>query len=1144
MTNSRHEEKVEDGLMTVDDRLHTVDLRNASLKQIPSETFSSFRDIRKLDLRRNLLDVIPREILRLDCLREILLDYNRIANVPAFLFEIDGLERIGLSNNLISKLPPIGPCPNLKILNVADNFLDESPEFIPGACKKLKALHMHNNSFSRIHSSFGHLDNLEELSLEWFRYTTPPSSRVLRKGNSLIGDLRKLCRQKMATTNGAHLYDVITDFSTKKFDVHGKDTEGRTRLHVACAEGHIGVSIGLVECRADCNKIDNHHFTPLLFAIANSNAPLVKKLLPHSEVERSPSHLSPVHFAATYPNAEIMKLLLEDERRIPINQKDIDANNPLHVIASVFDRQYPNAVGVGNLLVEHKVDLNGFNKGGYSPLQVAASSGQYLGVKWLTAKRKELMDAGAIDDCDRSNVDLEYGDQITIDIDARGGWGHRPKLCRTALTMAVVQTRSRVVQCLLESGANPFIKDGEGMYARHYAKGGSVIAKLLRKHEDLFIHYRVHLELNNFSMNNNEQPLKPKSARSSPQPGFDTDESLLLDSPHRPPRLPHHSNTPSPVRPTNPNENDLSPGRISESDERHHYPESHSPDRGQMAGVSSESEEEEEFVKPLPLKEVIKEVRRRTRGWQYNAFDMPQIFDYLLKDGVPVQQMPDEIFHSTVLPVFRDGPSHRIMFILTKKFDFAKFLTVRDKHGLSCVMYLCINKSEDCLRFLCSKLSTEAKRILNELVSPGQQSLVHLVLAGKKGVITKTREGQNGNLFVSNSSEKNNNIDDGHESLAADCLEILFSTAWFSLDDLDATGFSPLHIAAQKGDAASAQVLLEHGADPNCQANMTLYTPLHLAVKNHSIAVLIQLLHFDRTNSMISDRMDWPPLFEACHVCDTQAASLLVNAGSKLDFVNGHSVSVYSAVESSKSGDQAMKCKMAAFLAGNGASIPSYDMMQANADYDEMKRGEIRSQQAAYLSRPQLQGHDEKPPCFLPGPLASRCQVCQTAFGSCGTVICNKCALVEDVDIVCLHERTNINISQVNSPGSSGAFPAALEKAGELLSGRWLASEEEAREYFSPGGSRSRSQPPANDAAIPLSSTCTRRLSKMPVVFRSLEEQEAQGQFVTKKKKLCKDCLQFFLYGVGETYGQQEWRERQAGTKNFFGSQRLGEITL
>ena len=1044
-----------------DSELHTVDLRNSSLSYVPYETFSSFRDIRKLDLRRNLLTFIPPEIVNLDCLVEALFDHNNLMEVPQEIFEMSTIERIGLSDNRLTKIQEIGPCPNLRSLNLSDNWFEECPIFAEGACRKLKTLHLHHNSFSRLHTSFSQLESLEELSLEWFRYTTPPLSRVIRKKaqQAVITELRQLCKDK-GGKGGCHIYDVIAAFSTRAFDVHGKDPEGRTRLHVACAEGHIGVAMGLLESRADCNKIDHHHFTPLLFAVSNANPRLVAKLLPHSEIERSASHLSPIHFCATYPNSEIMQLLLSDKRKLNVNQKDLDANNPLHVIASIFDRHYPAVCAVGNLLLEHQVDLNGYNKGGYSPLQVAASTGQYLGVKWLMLKRKEQMEKGALDDCGRSNHDKEFnGGKICVDIDARGGWGQGPNLARSALAMAVTNGRARIVQCLLESAADPWIKDAEGMPVRHHAKGSTVILKLVRRAEDMWMWFRVHRELASFRSTNSSgqsppaQPYQrdghdPKSPDcSSPNKRSDGSFSFTpLSSPHKPPRLPGDADEdpdPSPVKPLDPNPtNPESPVPLSDSDEFHNFPETDSPGGLRTvplagpgiftigAGLHGSLDCENELAEVVTVPEVQAEVKRRTRAWQYNPWDIPDLTDLLMSTETQISEMPKDMFIKNIIPIFANGQTHRIMYILTKSWgELERFLTTRDGNLLTPMMYLCLRRNEDCLRFLCSKLSSQDKRVASSLTTQHtKQTLVHLVVCGPDGFANSPRKsGRQSATSSSNHSSGNSNNSVGsmlsHESAVPDCLEILFNTAWFSLDARDEAGNCALHVACENNDVGAIQVLLEHGGDPNVQTAMTLYTPLHVAIRSHNIAAMIQLLHCDRTNVNLTDRMDWPPIFEACHVCDTVSVGLLANGGARLDFMNAHGVSVYGIVEASKKHHEE-KCFMAAFLAGNGAPVPTSDLLQASKDWEDTRHiarprpvliaaeREIKSQQSAYQSRPHYHGNDDKPPCFLPGTLSPRCQTCKGAFNitsrqnncqSCGTCLCNSCTLFEEVEVVCLY---------------------------------------------------------------------------------------------------------------------------------------------
>jgi ankyrin repeat protein len=90
-------------------------------------------------------------------------------------------------------------------------------------------------------------------------------------------------------------------------------------------------------------------------------------------------------------------------------------------------------------------------------------------------------------------------------------------------------------------------------------------------------------------------------------------------------------------------------------------------------------------------------------------------------------------------------------------------------------------------------------------------------------------------------------IRDRYPDLANYQAEDTFSP-WDPLTYLDSGGDSLLHIAAMRGDARTASLLLKAGVDPNAAGDMG-YTPLHYAYwKRHSDIIELLMAHGARAD--------------------------------------------------------------------------------------------------------------------------------------------------------------------------------------------------------------------------------------------------------------------------------------------------------
>ncbi|XP_054899256.1 leucine-rich repeat-containing protein 20 [Poeciliopsis prolifica] len=115
-------------LRTVSENIRIVTLADNKMKAISSKFFSTFTQLRELDLQGNIFTKLPDEVGEMEHLTSINLANNSFSIFPEKLTEIATLERIDLEGNSITELPleKLSTMPALKWLNIKSNPLSSS----------------------------------------------------------------------------------------------------------------------------------------------------------------------------------------------------------------------------------------------------------------------------------------------------------------------------------------------------------------------------------------------------------------------------------------------------------------------------------------------------------------------------------------------------------------------------------------------------------------------------------------------------------------------------------------------------------------------------------------------------------------------------------------------------------------------------------------------------------------------------------------------------------------------------------------------------------------------------------------------------------------------------------------------------------
>jgi ankyrin repeat protein len=86
------------------------------------------------------------------------------------------------------------------------------------------------------------------------------------------------------------------------------------------------------------------------------------------------------------------------------------------------------------------------------------------------------------------------------------------------------------------------------------------------------------------------------------------------------------------------------------------------------------------------------------------------------------------------------------------------------------------------------------------------------------------------------SSAQQNNLDEIQERLKSSNSK--------TINQCDSSGYTPLHYSVRFQPANVCRLLLEHGANPNCQTRASQSTPLHRAIIFNNIDAIHHLLEY------------------------------------------------------------------------------------------------------------------------------------------------------------------------------------------------------------------------------------------------------------------------------------------------------------
>ena len=141
------------------------------------------------------------------------------------------LQELSVSNNRLYEIPHIfgENLTSLHTLNVADNSIKSLPASLGNLGQyNLKYLFLHGNNFTSFPSTFVHMCNLEELSLEWFLYVKPSKPKLVRRqteaGRDVFESMEQLFNLLMRHEMNECMFIIFLEYySIEQFEPNSKD---------------------------------------------------------------------------------------------------------------------------------------------------------------------------------------------------------------------------------------------------------------------------------------------------------------------------------------------------------------------------------------------------------------------------------------------------------------------------------------------------------------------------------------------------------------------------------------------------------------------------------------------------------------------------------------------------------------------------------------------------------------------------------------------------------------------------------------------------------------------------------------------------------------------------------------------------------
>ncbi|XP_062307267.1 tankyrase, TRF1-interacting ankyrin-related ADP-ribose polymerase b isoform X3 [Osmerus eperlanus] len=596
-------------------------------------------------------------------------------------------------------------------------------------------------------------------------------------------------------------------------------------LFEACRNGDVSRVKRLVDSvNVNAKDMAGRKSTPLHFAAGFGRKDVVEHLLQTGANvhARDDGGLIPLHNACSFGHAEVVSLLLC--QGADPNARDNWNYTPLHEAA------IKGKIDVCIVLLQHGADANIRNTDGKSALDLADPSAKAV----LTGeyKKDELLEAA------RSGNEEKLMALLTpLNVNCHASDGRKStsqKMLSTPLHLAAGYNRVRIVQLLLQHGADVHAKDKGGLVPLHNAcsYGHFEVTELLLKHGACV----NAMDLWQFT------PLHEAASKNRVEVC-----SLLLSHVADPTLLNCHSKSAVDMAPT------------PELKERLTY-----EFKGHSLLQAAREADMAKVKKTLALEIISFKHPQTNETALHCAVASPhpkrkQVTELLLRKGANINEKNKDFM--TALHVAAERAHNDVLEVL-------------QKHGAKVNAVDTLGQTALHRAALAGHIQT-CRLLLNSGADPSIVSLQGF---------TASQMGNEAVQQILNENVPTRNSDVDYRFLEAakagdlDTVQQLCTPQNVNCRDLEGRHSTPLHFAAGYNRVAVAEYLLEHGADVNAQDKGGLI-PLHNAASYGHVDIAALLIKYN-TCVNATDKWAFTPLHEAAQKGRTQLCALLLAHGA------------------------------------------------------------------------------------------------------------------------------------------------------------------------------------------------------------------------------------------------------------------------